>query len=155
MQCLLHNRQKQRLIVGERIPVLADLSQLTNLMFIAFKDSIDEDQVDILHPATEVKKLFAGEYGIFLSSCSRVVEVGEEIVSATLLTLWKGNPLVAFIMTCPTYQHKGFARQCLINIMSDLFDSGYIYLNLVVSAKNIRAVTLYRSLGFRNCITDY
>ena len=148
MQCLLHNRQQGQSFRESRVPVEADMSQLANLLFIAFKHSIDEEQVDIDHPETEIKKLFAGEYGSFIPSCSRVVEIEEELVSATLITLWKDKPLLAFIMTYPAYQHQGLARQCLIQSMSDLVYSGYQYVNLVVSAKNRRAVTLYRRLGF-------
>lgn len=148
MQCLLQNRPQEQPFRECRVPVVADLSQLANLLFIAFKHSIDEEQVDIDHPETEITNLFAGEYGSFLAPCSRVVEIGKEIVSATLITLWQDKPLLAFIMTCPTYQQQGLARQCLIHSMNALVHSGYHDLDLVVSAQNRQAVTLYRSLGF-------
>lgn len=153
MQCLLPISLQEQPLRESRVPVEADLSQLANLLSIAFKNSIDEEQVDIDHPETEIKKLFAGEYGSFLPSCSRVVEIGEKIVSATLITLWQDKPLLAFIMTYPAYQHQGLARQCLIQSMSDLVHSGYHDLDLVVSAKNRRAVTLYRSLGFQSYLS--
>ncbi len=96
----------------------------------------------------EVRKTFAGGYGPFMWSASRVIERGGMLVSAALLTRWQDRPFVAFSMTRAEFKRQGLARACLESAVQALLRAGEQELRLVSTVANAPAMALYKSLGF-------
>ncbi|MCE9620590.1 MAG: GNAT family N-acetyltransferase [Planctomycetes bacterium] len=141
--------QRERVQVdGMRTPKESDIPDLAMLMLAAYQGTVD-DKGETLDDATkEIQKTFAGEYGPLNPECSKVVESGGVIFSATLVTRWKDRPFIAFSMTAPIAKRKGLARAGLINAMQDLVAQGEREVHLVVTRTNIPAIALYQDLGF-------
>jgi ribosomal protein S18 acetylase RimI-like enzyme len=134
-----------------RNPRPADELDLAILLYAAYRGTIDDEGGTFADARAEVEGLLAGTYGEFLSACSFVVEEGEFLVSASLITWWEphGAPLVAFTMTRPEARNRGLARRVLKASMNALLDRGHDRLTLVVTDGNAPAQHLYASLGFR------
>jgi GNAT superfamily N-acetyltransferase len=142
--------QRTRLLVaGLRSPCEADISRLAELMYGAYRGTTDDRGESIDDAAAEVRRTFAGEYGAFEPGCSKVIEVGAQILSATLITRWQAGPFVAFSMTAPGFKRTGLARTCLLDAMQDLFERGEREIRLMVTWSNLPARNLYGQLGFR------
>lgn len=137
-------------LAGERPPTPEDIQKLAALMLAAYRGTVDDEEETIEEALIEVHKTFDGEHGPFLPACSRVVVIGDELVSATPLTRWKDRPFVAFAMTAPHWKRKGLARACMINSMQDVLAAGDDKLSLVVTVANVAALTLYQRLGFQS-----
>lgn len=133
-----------------------DKEDLAILLYAAYRGTIDDDGGTFADAASEIDALFGGTYGRFLSNCSFVIEQGEYIASASLITWWEPHnaPLVAFTMTRPESQGRGLARDLLQASMRALFNHGYDRLTLVVTDGNAPAQKLYTSLGFRPITSD-
>lgn len=135
-------------ISGERTPVDRDKVQLSELLMAAYHGTIDDEGETPEQALAEIEKTYAGEYGPFMPSCSRVFDRGGRIVSATLVTGWKERPFVAFAMTHPDWKRQGLARVGMVSAMAALHAQGHTLLSLVVTLKNEPAYNLYKSLGF-------
>jgi GNAT superfamily N-acetyltransferase len=131
-----------------RRPTAADESQLASLMYHAYQGTIDYDGEDKAAALDEVLRTFAGRYGPFMWSASRVVESEDIIASAALLTRWEGKPFVAFSMTRPEFKRRGLARACLECAINQLLLEGEQELWLAATLANDPAMSLYRKLGF-------
>jgi ribosomal protein S18 acetylase RimI-like enzyme len=136
------------LFAGMRCPTAADEVQLASLMYHAYLGTIDYEGEDEAAALEEVRRTFAGQYGSFLWSASRVMERDAALASAALLTRWEGKPFVAFSMTRPEFKRRGLARACLESAVNQLLLEGEQELWLAVTLANVAAMSLYRKLGF-------
>ena len=134
---------------GLRQPLPSDEVALADLMYEAYLGTIDYAGEDRSQALEEVRKTFAGDYGAFHWSASRVMDRDGLIASAALLTRWRDRPFVAFSMTRPEYKRKGLARACLQSAMQQLHSEGEHELRLIVTLANTEALTLYQSVGFQ------
>ncbi len=122
---------------------------LARLMLDAYAGTVDDAGNETFETALEeVGRLLRGEFGGFDAAASLVIQREGELASATLVTRERGEPFVAFSMTGPRWKRQGLARAGLLHVMHSLAIRGEQRLHLVVTAANIPAVTLYRSLGF-------
>jgi ribosomal protein S18 acetylase RimI-like enzyme len=143
------SQRTRHLVAGLRSPCEADVPRLAELMYAAFRGTTDDRGESMDDAAEEVRKTFSGEYGAFEPGCSRVIEVGGQILSATLITRWQAGPFVAFSMTAPGLKRTGLARTCLLDAMQVLFERGEHEIRLIVTWSNLPARNLYGQLGFR------
>ena len=130
---------------------LATLEQapaLAHLMDVAYQGTIDHEGESPDQCLAEMKGTLTGKYGPYLDTASFVTMEGEKALAASLITLWKGKPLVAFTMTDPAHQGKGLSRGLLRKSMHALRQAGHKALYLVVTEGNVPAERLYRKLGF-------
>jgi ribosomal protein S18 acetylase RimI-like enzyme len=127
-----------------------DKQDLAILLYSAYRGTIDDEGETFSDALAEIGKVFAGGYGGFLSDCSFVVQEGEFLASACLVTWWEPHnaPLVVFTMTRPEARGRGMARELMKTSMNALLNSGYERLTLIVTAGNAPAQHLYASLGF-------
>ncbi|MEW5825328.1 MAG: GNAT family N-acetyltransferase [Candidatus Bipolaricaulota bacterium] len=128
----------------------SDKEALAILLFAAYRGTIDDEGDSFADALVEIEKTFRGDYGRFLPACSFVVEEGEFLVSACLVTFFDPHdaPLVVFLMTRPEAKRRGLARHALERSMNALLDAGFERLTLVVTDGNEPARSLYRQLGF-------
>jgi ribosomal protein S18 acetylase RimI-like enzyme len=136
-------------VPGLRALAERDTEPLARLMLDAYAGTIDDAGNETIDTArAEVARLLRGEFGTLDTGASVVVERGGSLASATIITAHRGEPFLAFSMTAPTWKRCGLARAGLMDAMNVLHARGERRLHLVVTAGNIAAENLYRSLGF-------
>ena len=135
--------------VGRSVCV-EDAEALAQLMLDAYRGSVDDEGETLDGARGEIGRLFDGDYGDLLRECSFLVERGGTIVSASLVTMWKGTPLLAFSITDPRWKRRGLARTTLLHSMNALAERGHERLRLIVTRGNAPAEGLYESLGFED-----
>jgi ribosomal protein S18 acetylase RimI-like enzyme len=138
-----------RAVEGMRPPTASDEHRLASLMYHAYFGTIDYEGEDETQALGEVRSTFSGEYGAFMWLASRVIEREGMLISAALLTRWQDKPFVAFSITRPEFQRRGFARACLMSAVNQLIVDGEHELRLAATLANVAAMGLYQSLGFR------
>lgn len=131
-----------------RAPDERDVAALARLMCSAYAGTVDDEGGTEDDARAEIRRTFNGDYGEFLAGSSRVVARAGELVSAALITRWRGRPFVAFSMTAAPAKGTGLARACLVAAMEDLRARGETEIGLTVTLANTNAIGLYASLGF-------
>jgi len=128
----------------------SDAQGLAILLYAAFRGTVDDEGETFSDAMTEIENVFAGRYGRLLPDCSFVIEQGEFLTSACLISWFELHdaPLVVFTMTRPESQRRGMARFLLRQSIDALLAAGHDRLTLVVTDTNLPAVALYRALGF-------
>jgi ribosomal protein S18 acetylase RimI-like enzyme len=125
-----------------------DTAALGALMLDAFRGTIDYADETLENSVTEMARVFSGGSGIFLPTPSLVIEGNGRLRAATLVTLYEGAPVLAFVMTHPTDKGQGLATHLICQSMNALLRDGYDELFLFVTAGNDVARRLYDRLGF-------
>lgn len=133
-----------------RHPAAGDVPALGELMWQAYRGTPDEhDAGDGVVSATrEIQVLFDGEHGLFQPAASFVAEDGGGLVAAALVTVWKDDPLLAYLFTSPAHTGRGLGRRLVEAVMHVLGEQGHRRLSLAVTEDNVRARRLYESIGF-------
>lgn len=126
----------------------ADADKLGQLLYDAYKGTVDDDGQTLNDARQEAEGTLTGKYGNAIFPASYVVLAEETMVSACVVTHYKEKPLVAFAATLPQYQGKGLARLAMKQSIRSLADEGHSEVRLVVTAANERAKNLYEQLGF-------
>lgn len=133
-----------------RHPDESDIPALGALMWDAYRGTPDEiDAGDGVETAThEIGLAFQGAHGPFQHKASFVAEQDGHLVAAALVTVWKGEPLLAYLFTAPEHTGRGLGRRLVEAVMHALGEQGHTQLSLAVTENNTRARRLYDSLGF-------
>ena len=133
-----------------RHPDESDIAALGALMWDAYRGTPDEaDAGDGVETATyEIRLAFEGEHGPFQHKASFVAEHDGRLAAAALVTLWAGEPLLAYLFTAPEHTGRGLGRRLIEAVMRALGEQGHTQLSLAVTEHNARARWLYESLGF-------
>lgn len=119
-------------------------------MHKAYRGTVDDEGETLEESIEEVHSAIGGKYGEFLSACSFLVAEGFQPASATLVTLWEGRPLLAFVMTRPEHSRRGMATVLVQRTIDALLDQGFEELELFVTRTNEAAIRIYERLGFRD-----
>ena len=127
-----------------------DANDLAILLYAAFRGTIDDEGEPFSAAVREIDKTMAGDYGRLLSDCSFVIEKGDFISSACLISWYEPveGPFVVFTMTRPESKSQGMARFLLEKSINALISRGDTKLTLIVTDGNLPAQHLYTSLGF-------
>lgn len=127
----------------------ADLHVLAALMWDAYRGTPDEGDVGGPDGALrELRLTLAGEYGTFLPDASFVAEPDGRPVAAALVTVYRDEPLLAFLFTAPSHTGRGLGRELILAVMHAVAERGHDTLTLAVTRRNRRARLLYHRLGF-------
>ncbi|CND56539.1 putative acetyltransferase [Mycobacterium tuberculosis] len=134
---------------GLRPFTTADVPALAAAMWAAYRGTPDEADVgDLPGAAREIRLTLAGEYGTFLPEASFVADHEDRPVGAALVTLYRDEPLLAFLFTAPSHAGHGLGRGLVRAAMHVLAENGHRTLSLAVTRRNRRARRLYDHLGF-------
>ena len=139
-----------RLLEQEDVQPLSSVARtnLASLMLEAYRGTVDDDGETLDDAIDVVDSLMAGEFGDVDQQASGVFIEGDAPIAATIVTHHNGRPLVAFSMTHPVAQRRGFARRGLRHCIGVLARGDCDEITLVVTSTNNGAVDLYRSMGF-------
>lgn len=134
-----------RRLVPEDAPALA------KLMFDAYLGTIDDEGQPLEGAVAEVARTFAGDYGAMIWAASFVASssAASPLASASVVTLWRDVPLLAFSMTAPASKRSGWAGRLIMASALALREIRYNEVVLVVTCGNDAAERLYEKLGFR------
>jgi GNAT superfamily N-acetyltransferase len=125
-----------------------DVQALATLMYHAYQGAIDNDGETVEEAVNDIERTFEGEYGRFMDGDSFVIEEGDRLLSATLVTWWEEAPLLAFVMTHPDAKGTGMGRYLIERSINALLADGHDRLILFVTEGNTPAQHLYDKLGF-------
>lgn len=132
-----------------------DIHELGEVMYEAYKGTVDYDDESIDDAIEEVKTTMKGKYGRPLDSACLVIERNERIASAIIFTWDKKQnmPLLTFSMTRALQKGKGFATKLINEGLMRLKDLDYSKCCLIVTEGNEPAYSIYKSIGFRESQT--
>lgn len=134
--------------VGLRAMTKEDIPQLGKLFLAAYVGTVDYEGESEQEAIEAVEATFGGEFGEFVEASSLVIEQSGRLTSAAFITLWQGQPLLAFSVTAPEFKGQGFAGKCISASMRALAAAGYRELHLFVTSSNASALSAYNRLGF-------
>ena len=130
-----------------------ELDEFVTLMVDAFKDNVNENQLDIDAIRKALKKLRTPAYKLIQRLVGMrmefyVVTVNNEIASGIRLTIKKDEIYISDVMTHPKYRRQGFARELLHFSFKRANELHKKKMRLDVRSENANAVGLYVSEGF-------
>ncbi len=146
---LLRELPEQREAVAGRPLAESDAPALAELMLAAFRGTVDDEGEDIDQARDDVRRTFEGGYGPLLWPASFVIDDGAALLSASVITYWKGSPLLSFSVTQPRAGRTGLASALISQSARTLAGQGHTRLELFVTRGNGPAERLYDKLGFR------
>jgi GNAT superfamily N-acetyltransferase len=101
----------------------------------------------------EVDNVLVSSDRPFMPEASFVIEVDAALAAASLISLFRGAPLVTHVMTHANYKRRGLGVSALLSSANALREQGWSSLNLYVTDSNGPALALYRKLGFQTTST--
>jgi len=126
----------------------ADTQALGQLMALAYRGTIDDAGETLDDALKEVQAMIGGKYGPLLAACSFLIEADGQAIAACLISLWQQAPLVADLITHPSWKNQGLGTFLLRKSMQALWSEGYKELYLFVTLGNAGAQHIYEKLGF-------
>jgi GNAT superfamily N-acetyltransferase len=132
-----------------RYPTRTDVDALASLMLEAYCGTIDEEGETLADAILALSAYFAGVDGEPLLECSFVADDGLQPVTACLISLYHGEPLLAYAFTTPSAQGRGLSTGLIRLSMQALEARGHLRLGLFVTIGNTTAEHIYEKLGFR------
>jgi len=136
-----------------RNPRLEERERLAHLMLAAYRGAADDEGETIAEALQEVDSVLVSANRPFIPAASFVIEVDEALASASLVSLFRGGPLVTHVMTHPHYKRRGLGVSALLSSANALREHGWSTLSLYVTDSNEPALALYRKLGFQTTST--
>ena len=127
----------------------ADTEALASLMLSAYRETIDYDGETLEDALFQIRTVFQGKFGAFQDLSSFAIEEEGRLLSAIIITLWQGRPLVAFSMTRPESKNMGMATYLLKSSINALLTFGHKELVLTVTDGNEPAQHIYEKIGFQ------
>jgi predicted GNAT family acetyltransferase len=131
-----------------RNPRLEEREALAQLMLAAYRGGADDEGETIAEALQEVDHVLVSAKRPFIPEASFVIEIDAGLASASLVSLFRGMPLVTHIMTHPNYKRRGLGAAALLSSAHALRAQGWNSLSLYVTHNNAPALALYRKLGF-------
>ena len=127
-----------------------DIEALASLMLASYTGTIDYDRETLEDALFEIRGVFQGKSGSLEELTSFAIEEGGRLVSAIIITLWQGKPLVAFSMTHPEFKNRGMATYLLKSAINALLTFNHKDLYLMVTDGNEPAQHVFEKLGFQS-----
>jgi GNAT superfamily N-acetyltransferase len=126
---------------------LDDATELGQLMFSAYRGTVDDHGETTEWHLREAVGTLAGVFGPVLWGASLVATDGEHLVGTSLVTEERRLPLLAFALVLPEHQGRGLGTALITRSAACLRSAGYEEWSLAVS-EGSPAERLYHRLGF-------
>jgi hypothetical protein len=130
--------------VVTRAPEPGDAEALAQLMLDAYMGTIDYDGENIEDARAEIEEFFSSEP---LLGCSRVIEAEGVLAAASLLSIWEGSALVAYVMTGSSSKRHGLARAVLLDSLACLASTQHREVFAFITEGNTASERLFEGLG--------
>jgi hypothetical protein len=130
--------------VVTRAPEPTDGESLANLMLDAYLGTIDYEGESVEDARAEIEEYFSSDP---MLDCSRVIEMDGVLVAASLLAMWEGSPLVAYVMTGSSSKRHGLARAVLLGSLDCLARSSHREVFAFITDGNTASERLFAGLG--------
>jgi len=129
---------------------LAEAETLGHLMYRAYRGTIDYEGETLEQSIQEMQEVLAGKYGKVNLPASLVVMDNARAVSAVIFVDFPKEkmPLLAFTMTDPEFQGKGYSQSLIKLSLNKLLEQDFEECCLVVTDGNEPAQSIYKKLGF-------
>lgn len=132
---------------GEFVP-WSSAAALAPMMLAAYRGTPD-DEGETLEDTIEVlEQAMLGEWGPWLQNASFVAIDAGVAVGALLSAMYGDVPFISFVFTAPDRAGTGVATRLIAKACEALAQQGYATVDLWVNPASVRAVRLYRHLGF-------
>jgi ribosomal protein S18 acetylase RimI-like enzyme len=115
----------------------------------AYRDTVDDEGETKAQFSAEARETLADKWGKFISEASFSIWKNGQMVAASVITIWREKPLLAYSVTRPDCQGQGMASQLIQQSMNSLHGLSYQEVELGVTRGNTPAENLYRKLGFQ------
>jgi len=134
-----------------------ELDEFIALMVHAFKDNVNENQLDTDEIRKAMKKIQTPAFKLLLRLVGIRMEfyvaiMNDEIASGIRLTIKPDEIYVSDLMTHPKYQRQGLARKLLRFSFKRAQELQKKKITLDVRSENVGAVGLYTSEGFETIL---
>lgn len=130
--------------VSLRTPSRTDIEELAELMLEAYLGTIDYEGETVEEARQEVTSYFDGSP---LLDSSYVATVDEGMAGAILLSEWRDEPLVGYVMTRPEYKNQGLGSLLLRASLATLRQAGEERVHAFITEGNIASEALFRGVG--------
>ena len=124
---------------------------LGELIYASYKGTVDDEGETPEQAFAEARDTLEGKYGPLLAKYSFVIDDGDRLGSASVVTLLpsKAGPHLVFLMTRRDRWGRGMGTFVLKQTINALAADGHERLTLYVSEQNEGARRLYQRLGFK------
>src|SRR5262245_5337358 len=96
-----------------RNPRLDEREPLAHLMLAAYRGAADDEGETIAEALQEVDNVLVSADRPFMPEASFVIEVDAALASVSLISLFRGAPLITHIMTHPSHKRRGLGVSAL------------------------------------------
>jgi GNAT superfamily N-acetyltransferase len=127
----------------------SDIFALGEVMHEAYEGTIDHHGESLEDAREEIAGTFNGKYGPLVEEACLLIKEGDQIASAIIVTTFKDQILIVFVMTRAIGKGRGFAKKLIKRSLSVLAQNGFKECALYVTVGNEPAVSIYKSLGFK------
>jgi hypothetical protein len=131
-----------------RNPAPEETESLAEVLLDAYRGTIDDEGETTDDALVEIESFLAGEEGDPLLNCSWVLDSSDTLLSACLVSLWHGEPLISYIVTRSTWKQRGLASFLLRQSLLSLQDGGYSRVRAFITDGNDASRGLLTHFGF-------
>jgi GNAT superfamily N-acetyltransferase len=126
-----------------------DVTVVGDLMADAYAGTVDDHGEPRAYHREEARRAVEGEYGpLQWGSSLLAVTLNGAAVAASLVTIHRRRPLLAFALTAPGWRNHGLGTALMVRSANRLAAAGHEEWTLAVTVGN-PARRLYERLGFR------
>ena len=125
-----------------------DIDNLASSMLKAFENTEDFKGETKEELTEELREVIQSNFGVFIPEASFQINQNEQIASVILISLYKEKPLISELFTIREFMNLGMASDLLKRSINKLILLGYKELVLYVHPKNVKAINVYKKIGF-------
>ncbi len=131
-----------------RFPNVEETEPLAELMLDAYRNTTDFEGETTDDALSEVERYFAGRNGEPLLDCSWVYESSGALLSACLVSMHEGAPLIAYILTMSPWKGRGLGSFLLRQSLLSLQDAHFAEVRAFITNGNLPSEGLFTRFGF-------
>ena len=131
-------------------PTVRDLPLLSKLMYDSYEKALEPKLATITDAEGNLRQVFAGDYGDYVSEASFMSGASQNIVSACFVTRNSNEDArIVELFTHPLYRARGLATIEVVMSMNRLTKLAVKRLTAVVGERNDVSLRMFAKLGFK------
>jgi L-amino acid N-acyltransferase YncA len=121
-----------------------DTEALAQLMLDAYIGTIDYEGESLEEARAEVAAFFDHDP---LLEHSWIAFAGDTAASGVLVSMWRGEPLIGYVLTRADHKRRGLGRTVLEAALHSLGEAGWAGINAFITEGNTASEALFRGVG--------